>query len=426
MGSVPEIPGYMLPEGLQLHHLRERVSELCGLRSTRCAFKLTRFPGAQPVSFSHQSIKMLEERDFAVCEKSDGIRVLALLITPQTTGFQEVYLIDRKNNYYRVDHIFFPHHEKKPARGSLCPLFAPRSNTILDGELVVDKIDKDQKKLRLLLFDCLVCDGFKMTDRKLFARFGRLESHIMTPYFEYLNCYNEMEMLAPFEVQLKEMKHAYHLKSVLKEVIPKLKHGNDGLIFTAMDTGYHMGTDNNILKWKPPSENTIDFKLVLRFPPDFSKDCNGSIPDIWAKPIFELHWHLHGDVHEYYDIMEMMDEQWERLKKSDEQLDDRIVECAWQDIGNGIKSWVIKRIRDDKLCANHKSTVKSIVRSIQDGVDASELLAASDLIREKWNSDEREKQRFKPNKKKLVPRPFGPQGHGPPKKTGGMPGIIRH
>lgn len=389
-------------------------------------YLLTRFPGAQPVSFTQQSIELLKQRDFAVCEKSDGLRVLVLLVTPPATGFQEVYLIDRKNNYYRVDHIFFPHHEKTPGIGMTPPSFAPRTDTILDGELVVDKIDKDQKKLRLLLFDCLVCDGVKMTDRKLFTRYGRLQSHIMPPYLEYLNCFQEMKMLAPFEVKLKDMKHAYHLKSVLAEAIPKLQHGNDGLIFTAMDTGYIIGTDNNILKWKPPSENSIDFKLILRFPPDFSKDCNGSIPDIWAKPIFELQWHLHGDVHEYYDIMEMTDEQWERTKESDDQLDDRIVECVWQDIGNGVESWVIKRIRDDKLCANHKSTVKSIVRSIQDGVDASELLVASDEIRENWNSDEREKQRLNSNKKKkAIPRPFGPQGHGPPMKSGGMDGVNR-
>ncbi|KAG2154066.1 hypothetical protein DEU56DRAFT_725956 [Suillus clintonianus] len=40
------------------------------------------------------------------------------------------------------------------------------------------------------------------------------------------------------------------------------------------------------LKWKPPSENSIDFKLVLQFPPLKSTP---SKPDYHAKPFFALY-----------------------------------------------------------------------------------------------------------------------------------------
>lgn len=67
------------------------------------------------------------------------------------------------------------------------------------------------------------------------------------------------------------------------------------------------------LKWKPPSENSIDFKLVLRFPVSSTKPGQ---PDFYAKPIFELHvWT--GDrggasQYEFYDTMQVEDEDWEK------------------------------------------------------------------------------------------------------------------
>jgi hypothetical protein len=67
------------------------------------------------------------------------------------------------------------------------------------------------------------------------------------------------------------------------------------------------------LKWKPPSENSIDFKLVLRFPP--LKD-NPTKPDFCAKPFFLLHvWcgdDRSGPRYEEYDVMYVDDDEWEK------------------------------------------------------------------------------------------------------------------
>lgn len=67
------------------------------------------------------------------------------------------------------------------------------------------------------------------------------------------------------------------------------------------------------LKWKPPSENSIDFKLVLRFPPSKS---NPSQPEFHAKPFFGLHVYC-GDErgqprYEPYDALFMEDDEWEK------------------------------------------------------------------------------------------------------------------
>lgn len=67
------------------------------------------------------------------------------------------------------------------------------------------------------------------------------------------------------------------------------------------------------MKWKPPSENSVDFKLVLRFPASANRP---EKPDLYAKPIFELHvWN--GDrggtsQYELYDVMQVEDNEWER------------------------------------------------------------------------------------------------------------------
>ena len=70
----------------------------------------------------------------------------------------------------------------------------------------------------------------------------------------------------------------------------------------------HLGS----LKWKPPTENSIDFKLVLRFPSTPKKPKE---PDYYCKPIFELHVWCGGKQplakYEFYDVMYVSDEEWE-------------------------------------------------------------------------------------------------------------------
>ena len=63
------------------------------------------------------------------------------------------------------------------------------------------------------------------------------------------------------------------------------------------------------LKWKPASENSIDFKLELRFPPS-PHDAN--VPDFTVKPAFLLHTWLGANAHEFFDSMDITEETWEQ------------------------------------------------------------------------------------------------------------------
>ncbi|GAA5946865.1 hypothetical protein JCM1841_001201, partial [Sporobolomyces salmonicolor] len=82
---VPErIPGELVQDPEKHWQLRGHLARLCGIKGT------ARFPGSQPVSFDLHSLQLLETEDFWVCEKSDGVRVLVLIVA---TGFgQETYL----------------------------------------------------------------------------------------------------------------------------------------------------------------------------------------------------------------------------------------------------------------------------------------------------------------------------------------------
>ena len=101
-------------------------------------------------------------------------------------------------------------------------------------------------------------------------------------------------------------------------------------------------------------------------------------PDLTAKPFFELQQHVRDDLHQTYDWLDMNDGEWAAWKDSGEQLDDRIVECAWhpptpQD--ESAATWHIKRIRSDKTNANHRTVVSRIIQSIRDGVEQEEVRA---------------------------------------------------
>jgi mRNA guanylyltransferase len=64
------------------------------------------------------------------------------------------------------------------------------------------------------------------------------------------------------------------------------------------------------LKWKPPSENSIDFRLELRFPP-LSDD--PSEADFYAKPLFVLMMNCGKEGEQFFDTLEMSDQEWLEL-----------------------------------------------------------------------------------------------------------------
>ncbi|KIK90558.1 hypothetical protein PAXRUDRAFT_675426 [Paxillus rubicundulus Ve08.2h10] len=369
MSRIPNIPGFRIPHGSdQDIWLKGHVARLCRLDHNR-------FPGSQPISFSLSHLAELERRDYWVCEKSDGVRVLFFLQTDQKGGSQVVYLIDRHNAYHEVTGFWFPHPDRP--RDSLM-------DTILDGELVID-VDPTSKKetLRYLAFDCLVFDNENVMARPLDKRYWRLKERFYRPWSKTTRVLPQMASNIPFDIKVKEISFSYGIEAVF-QVVPTLQHGNDGLIYTCVETPYTAGTDPRILKWKPPSENSIDFKLVLRFSPS---KLNPSQPDFHTKPFFSLHVYCGEErgqaKYEPYDELFVEDAEWEKMKLSGEQYDDRIVEVHWN---SELGRWRMMRFRDDKPHGNFRTVVDNIIQSIADGVEKPALLARCPAIRSAWKA----------------------------------------
>ncbi|KAG6829641.1 hypothetical protein H0H92_003974 [Tricholoma furcatifolium] len=385
MPVIPEIPGNLVSRNSEQENwLKAHVAKICHMDRPR-------FPGSQPVSFGIRDLDKLESAEcvlcidgdsawslyrdsYWVCEKSDGVRVLFLINTNLVTGEQALYLIDRHYTFHQLGGIFFPHHEN--------PMM-PLRDTLIDGELVID-VDPHTKAqtLRFLAFDCLVVDEANVMSRPLDKRYGRLQEWFYKPYAKMLKDHPQTVASQPFDIRVKEINNSYNVEKVFTFDIPTLQHENDGLIYTCVNTPYTPGTDPHIMKWKPPSENSIDFKLVLRFPPMRNQPDK---PDFHAKPIFLLHvWtgnDRSGPRYEQYDEMYVDDEEWEKLKRSREQIDDRIVEVHWDP---AVSHWRMMRFRDDKPNGNHRDVVENIIQSIIDGVEKDALLARSASIRTAW------------------------------------------
>ncbi|MCJ1440152.1 MAG: Dcp1p-Dcp2p decapping enzyme complex alpha subunit [Stictis urceolatum] len=368
----PDIPG-VRAEGRLLHELRREIASLLERGEN------TRFPGAQPVSFGARHLSELQKQDYFVCEKSDGVRCLMYLTND---GESEVtYLIDRKNDYYWVSGLHFPLENDERAFNT---------NTLVDGELVNDREPNGSIQLRYLVFDCLAIAGKPMLERPLDKRLAYFRVHIYSPFSALYKKYPQEREFLPFDVQFKGMEKAYGIEMILRQTLPNLPHGSDGLIFTCVRTPYHFGTDPHILKWKPANENSIDFRLKLEFAledPE-SEDEREGITEPYinyaTQPTFRLLVVGDGGKALPWGEMHVDEADWQKLTELEEPLDERITEC-YQDEQH---RWRWMRFRDDKTDPNHISTVESVIESIEDRIGERELIAVQNQIRNAWKRRE--------------------------------------
>ncbi|KAL6705144.1 Dcp1p-Dcp2p decapping enzyme complex alpha subunit [Coniothyrium glycines] len=376
----PQMPGFQIP-GPDAQGLKEEVANILERENPR-------FPGAQPVSFAREHLEELQRQEYFMCEKTDGLRCLLFLHFEDTgSGFEPVtFLIDRKNNYHSLQPSFRIPYYKAPENPQ-----AFLYGTILDGELVNDQYPGEPTpRLNFYVFDCLAVDSENVTGKTLEKRLGRLQEFVLKPYHAMLTKMFGPNIqpgdLKPFALKSKKVYSAYSLQEMFNKVLPTLKHGNDGLIFTCKNTRYEFGTDRHILKWKPPHENTIDFKLRLGEFPLFDPQDGGSepIPDYDALPSMELLVQHNQNNYQRFANLSLTPSEWEVLKSLNQRLDGRIIECyrtpqgqwKYKAEGDGTPRW-----RDDKKDANHISTVNSVLASIENPVTELDLLANEENIK---------------------------------------------
>ncbi|KAI5608474.1 mRNA-capping enzyme [Silurus asotus] len=299
-----------------------------------CEWERSGFPGAQPVSMDRRNIHLLEQNGYKVSWKADGTRYMMLI-----DGRNEVHMIDRDNSVFHVANLEFPY--RKDMRTHL-------SNTLLDGEMIVDKVN-GQPIPRFLIYDIIKINGQPVGQCDFSRRLLCIEKEIIFPRSEKIKMGQIDKTKEPFSVRNKPFFDLHAARKLLEgSFTSQVSHEVDGLIFQPIGK-YKPGRCDEILKWKPPSHNSVDFRLKIS-----KVGGEGLIPQTVGLL--------------YVGSYEMPFAQM-KVTKDLKQYDNKIIECTFKN-----NTWVFMRQRIDKSFPNSYDTAMAVCSSIQYPVKKENLL----------------------------------------------------
>uniref|UniRef100_A0A3P9A9J8 mRNA-capping enzyme n=1 Tax=Esox lucius TaxID=8010 RepID=A0A3P9A9J8_ESOLU len=225
----------------KLAEIQRKVQELA-------EWEKSGFPGAQPVSMDRRNLRLLEQNPYKVSWKADGTRYMMLI-----DGKNEVYMIDRDNSVFHIANLEFPF--RKDLRVHLC-------NTLLDGEMIIDKVN-GQPVPRYLIYDIIKFNGQPVGQCDFKIRLLCIEKEIISPRMEKMKTGQIDKTKEPFSVRNKPFFDLHAARKLLEgSFTSQVSHEVDGLIFQPCGK-YKAGRCDDILKWKPPSLNSVDFRLKI-------------------------------------------------------------------------------------------------------------------------------------------------------------------
>lgn len=299
-----------------------------------CEWQRSGFPGAQPVSMDRQNIRLMEQNGYKVSWKADGTRYMMLI-----DGKDEVYMIDRDNSIFHISNLEFPFRKDMNAH---------LTNTLLDGEMIIDKVN-GQPIPRYLIYDIIKINGQPVGQCDFSRRLLCIEKEIIFPRSEKIKMGQIDKTKEPFSVRNKPFFDINAARKLLEgSFTSQVSHEVDGLIFQPIGK-YRPGRCDDILKWKPPSLNSVDFRLKIS-----KVGGEGLIPQTVGLLYV-------GN----YDVP------FAQMKVSKElkQYDNKIIECTFKN-----NTWVFMRQRVDKSFPNSYDTAMAVCNSIQYPVTKANLL----------------------------------------------------
>lgn len=277
-----------------MQYEQKNVSAIKGYKKI---FKTSTFMGAQPMTLKENHLKKLKN-DYLVTPKIDGER--ALLFVYEKQG----YFINRMMQFTK-----------------LFPMNLP--NMLLDGEYIVVKNIQEY-----YIYDVIYVQN-KNSKKGLLERL-----YLLQEYIDILNKFTEMKF------HIKE----YHVFADAQKVHDKIyEYETDGLIFQHIDNEYSSGTTSNILKWKEPLQNTIDFYVIKENENELIK------------------WKLYA---KHKDSHKVWAEVYVPKRVSNEFPYKCVVECYYDGF-----MWIPMRLRSDKINGNFISTVNDVWDTIQKPVN---------------------------------------------------------
>ncbi|TRY71531.1 hypothetical protein TCAL_09599 [Tigriopus californicus] len=340
-----------------------------------CKWRSNGFPGSQPVSMDRVNVRNLEEMPYKVSWKADGTRYMMLI-----DGLDRVFFADRDHCIFQVENMKFFHRKNRNKH---------LENTLVDGEMVIDQ-DGTKSIPRYLVYDIVTFENERVGEATFSVRALCIDKELIKSRAQYAEEGLIDKSQEPFSVRQKDFWPLHDTPKLLgpKFTKEKLGHEPDGLIFQPSKKPYTAGRDDDVLKWKPSTHNSVDFKLVVQ------KD---SRPGMLPTTIGLL----------YVGGLNVPFGEMKRLKKEVRELNHKIIECTWD---AERKEWVFMRERTDKSYPNSFNTAKSVVRSIQEPVTEEFLLdfIENHAYREPFHQQQHHHQQHHQQKRPPPPVPMGP------------------
>lgn len=228
---------------LKAEVLRARVRDLCGYNRNE------HFPGLQPVSLSRENLPFLHREPYLVSWKADGMRYMIYIF-----GKNEVFAFDRDNEAFQFRHLTF-----------LGDDGGPLTDTLVDAEMIIDKVKLDNGSIidrpRLLLFDVIAFKGECVMQLDFNKRLDIILKGIINPRDKAIK-EGKIEGRQQPSVRRKDFWPTTTVHKLFeKEFKQHIGHEIDGLVFQPVHKPYITGRCDIVLKWKPPSHNSIDFRV---------------------------------------------------------------------------------------------------------------------------------------------------------------------
>ncbi|EEY66492.1 uncharacterized protein PITG_17110 [Phytophthora infestans T30-4] len=247
------------------------------------------------------------EHPYFVCEKSVGVRYLALLVQGRC------YLISQNYEIREVT-LFCPVRPDRLQPGVDRNTVVPHQWTIVDGVMVCDK-DGSKSVLTLLLYDILALNGSPVMTYKLQDRLKLIQNDVVGPRKQLPPPKGQPPDM--FQLVLQSMYPINRVGHVIRSILPRVSQTrqNAGLVFTPVLLPYAPGFSKGLFNWTPTSVLFADFQLGVEW--------RGRPP----KPGFKLVIH-DKRTQVFHDWITFAPDDFEAFRQ-DKKASSRIVECVY-------------------------------------------------------------------------------------------------
>jgi len=282
------------------------------------------FPGPQPISIERKHFHILQNNDYVVCEKTDGMRYMMVALTYE--GARKCIFVNRSFEMFEVSISL-----RRPAY----------EGTILDGELYQDT---------LMVYDAIIINGNPVGHMNFKQRLDEIGKLLKTIIYVKTDKHR---------LKLKTFYPLIKFKKFMDEYLPTVTQEVDGLVFTPVNEPVRIGTHETMFKWKPRNKNTVDFYMKK----DTSFVGIGQV----GPPVWKLYVQEKGKLFFESEFpVSKMDEPWFE--------NGAIVECMYVTWEDGPLWWKPLKRRRDKTYPNNRRTFYRTLVNIKEDIEMKEFL----------------------------------------------------